>query len=126
MNSTHGKSGHGVATLRWAARSLAFALLVFWGAFFVEHLAWFTRPGRLPPPWAILVQGLHGMMLVGLLAGWRWEVPGALLVLAGAVSFFWAAAGANFFLVTAFTCSPAVLLLTVHLAERRVKPGDPA
>ena len=37
-----------VVVARWAARLWAAALVLFWGAFFVEHLAWFADPQRLP------------------------------------------------------------------------------
>ena len=62
-----------IGIARWAARILAAALVLFWGAFFVAHLAWFANPQQLPPPWVFLVVGLHFLMLVGLLVGWKWE-----------------------------------------------------
>jgi hypothetical protein len=40
--------------------------------------------------------GLRFVMLAGLLAGWRWEVPGAVVVLVSSVPFFAATAGRNF------------------------------
>jgi hypothetical protein len=125
MNATRMSPGRLVVTLRWVARGLATALLLFWGAFFVAHLSWFAQPDQLPPLWVFLTMGLHLLMLAGLLVGWRWEVPGALLVLAAAVPFFWVSAGPNFFLFTAVTSLPAVLWLTAGLAEWRGKTAGP-
>src|SRR5262245_29561409 len=85
-----------VLVARWAARIWATALVLFWGAFFVAHLAWFADPQHLPPPWVFAVVGLHFLMLVGLLAGWKWELAGAVVALASAVPFFAVAAGKNF------------------------------
>ena len=53
---------------RWLGRGLALLLFLFWGAFFVEHLAeWFSHPQAAPPPLrAWVAQGLHLVMLIGL------------------------------------------------------------
>jgi len=100
-----------VERLRWVARLLGAGLFLFWGAFFVEHLAWFTDPGRWPPPWVFLVQGLHLLLLVGLLLAWKRELLGGALILAAAVPFFWITAGRNFALFTLATSVPAALWL---------------
>ena len=57
-----------VVVARWAARLWAAALVLFWGAFFVEHLAWFADPQRLPPPWVFLLVGLTVGILLALRA----------------------------------------------------------
>jgi hypothetical protein len=101
-----------VVVARWAARLSAVALVLFWGGFFVHHtVEWFTDPSRWPPPYVIAVHGLHGLMLLGLILGWRWELAGALLVIATAVPFFTLAAGPNAALFIAATVVPAVLWL---------------
>jgi hypothetical protein len=107
-----------VAVARWAARISAAALVLFWGAFFVEHLAWFADPQHLPPPWVFVVVGLHFLMLVGLLAGWKWEVAGAVVALASSVPFFAVAAGRNFPLFASVTTVPSVLWLYCAWQER--------
>ena len=105
--------------LRWLARGLSGALFLFWGAFFVAHLGWFADPARLPPAWVCLTVGLHFLMLLGFLVGWKWELPGALLVLAAAWPFFWVAAGPNFLLFAAVSSLPAVLWLACGLMTTR-------
>jgi hypothetical protein len=105
---------------RWTARVWAAGLFLFWGAFFVHHLAqWFTVPGQWPPPWVVGVVALHGLMLVGYVVGWRWEVLGAVLVLATAVPFFYLAAGPNFPLYAAIAAGPAALWLYSSWRGRR-------
>jgi hypothetical protein len=114
-----------VAVARWAARISAAALVLFWGAFFVAHLAWFADPQRLPPPWAFVLVGLHFLMLVGLLAGWKWELAGAVLALASSVPFFAAAAGRNFLWFTLVTAVPSALWLYCAWQERRWRGPRP-
>ena len=107
-----------VVVARWAARISAAALFLFWGAFFLAHLAWFADPQHLPPLWVFLVVGLHFLMLVGLLVGWKWELVGALVALASSVPFFAAAAGRNFPLFALVTAVPSVLWLYCAWQER--------
>jgi hypothetical protein len=108
-----------VTIVRWTARGLAALLVLFWGSFLVHHLnEWFLQPQQLPPLWVILTVGLHLLMLVGLVVGWRWEVAGALLVVACAVPFFWVSAGRNFLLFAAVTCLPAALWLALAFLGR--------
>jgi hypothetical protein len=114
-----------VGVARWAARLWAAALVLFWGAFFLEHLAWFAYPQQLPPPWVFVLMGLHGLMLVGLLAGWKWELVGAVLVLASSVPFFAVAAGRNFPWFALVTAVPSVLWLYCAWQERGPRSGQP-
>lgn len=119
MDATHPGSSRLVLTLRWSARILAAVLVYVWGGFFLHHLwEWFSDPANLPPPFVFVAQGLHLLFLLGLLVGWRWEVPGALLVLAGAVPFFWIAAGPNFLLFASVTCLPALLWVGCAILTR--------
>jgi hypothetical protein len=77
------------AVFRWLGRGLAVLLCLFWGAFFVAHLAWFA-PGQpaWPPPWVWTAQAFHLVMLAGLaLTAWR-EKPGAVLTVLGTSLFF--------------------------------------
>jgi hypothetical protein len=124
MDAVHSVPRRDVLIARWAARGLAAALVLLWGAFFVHHaLEWFTNPAKLPPPFVFVMQGLHGLFLLGLLVGWKWEVPGAAMVLAAAVPFFWfAARGNNVLLFTAATSAPAILWLYCGLMTASARP----
>ena len=75
---------------KWAGRSAALLLLLFWGAFFAEHLMeWFLRrDGRYPPPWVWLGQFLHLGMLVGLALMLRWDRLGAIVLAVATAAFF--------------------------------------
>lgn len=75
---------------RWFGRLLALLLLLFWGAFFVEHLGeWYLRAdGRYPPAWVGVSMVLHFAMLAGLLVMLRWEWPGTLVTLLATAAFF--------------------------------------
>jgi hypothetical protein len=108
-----------VSVARWTARIWASALVLFWGSFFVAHLAWFADPQRLPPLWVFLVVGLHFLMLAGLLVGWKWELAGALIALASSVPFFAIAAGRNFPLFALVTAVPSALWLYCAWQERK-------
>ncbi len=108
-----------VGVARWTARIWAAALVLFWGAFFVEHLTWFANPQQFSPLWVLLVVGLHFLMLAGLLIGWKWEPLGALAALASSVPFFAVAAGRNFPLFAVLTAVPSVLWLYCAWQERR-------
>ena len=108
-----------VGVARRTARIWAAALVLFWGAFFVEHLAWFADPRRLPPLWVFLLVGLHFLMLAGLLAGWKWELAGAAVALASSVPFFAVAAGRNFPWFALVTAVPSALWLYCAWQERR-------
>jgi hypothetical protein len=105
--------------VRWLARLLAVGLVLFWGTFFVAHLSWFFTGEGLPPPEVFALQGLHLLLLVGLLAGWRWELAGGLLVLLASLTFFWFAAGSNFVLFAGVTSLPGLLWVGLSEVERR-------
>src|SRR5262245_60505585 len=74
---------------RWLGRTLALLLLLFWGAFFLEHLSeWFLGPQGAPPLWVWVSQVLHLGMLVGLaLMLWR-DRLGALVTALATTAFF--------------------------------------
>ena len=92
---------------------LALGLFLFWGAFFVAHIkAWFIDPfPQSPPPKVWLIVALHGGLLAGLLAGWRWELAGALIVLFAGGTFFWLMAGTKLLGYFAITALPALAWL---------------
>lgn len=102
-----------LSATRWLARVLALGIFLLWGAFFVEHVQeWFIAPFPKHPPLKVCaIMGLHGLMLAGLLALWRWELAGSLLVLAAAGAFFFAVAGKSALLFFGVTALPALLSL---------------
>ena len=68
---------------------LGVGTLSFWGLFFIEHTAeWFTHPNQWPPLHVTLLHAAHLVFLLGLLAGWRWELIGGVVVLVAAVMVF--------------------------------------
>lgn len=106
-------------SLHAAARVLAALLIVFWGIFFVEHLAWF---GVWPPPpgriW--IAQVAHLVLLVGLLLSvMRHELIGSAIAI-GAASVLILAAGFRdvpwLFWVTVM---PAILFAAAHASASR-------
>ena len=112
----------------WTGRLLALGLVLFWGAFFVEHLQqWFLHPVKgFPPVWVWLGQLAHLVILIGLMALWRWPVIGSILTLLGAICFFGglaisaATAGRQYLSFLAFlgvTIIPALLTLACWFAR---------
>ncbi|NUN68457.1 MAG: hypothetical protein HUU02_01975 [Bacteroidetes bacterium] len=85
-----------VTVSRTAARILSLLLFLLWGAFFVEHLSWFSTESLNTPPVQIwFAQGAHFLLLAGYLSSLRWERIGSLLITVNAVLFFGYAAGTN-------------------------------
>lgn len=82
-------SGLGVAG-KWGGRLIALLLLVFWGAFFVDHLSeWFLQGGgRYPPRRVWIQQFFHLAMLVGFGLMLKWDRLGSVVVLASGTAFF--------------------------------------
>ncbi len=109
--------------IRWTARVLGFLVFLFWGAFFVEHLVeWFSDPSNLPPMRVFLMQGLHFLMLAGFIISWKWEIPGAVLIIAASGIFFFNASGGTggmFMLFWGITAVPAILHIVAWELYRR-------
>ncbi|MFO0876240.1 MAG: hypothetical protein U0840_02615 [Gemmataceae bacterium] len=103
----------------WLGRGAALVLLLFWGAFFVEHLSeWFLRDdGAYPPVWVWAAQGLHLAMLIGLgvtiLRPWL----GMVLTLVGTVAFFGWIGVKSFPYLALINLVPLVLLAVSWLAS---------
>jgi len=78
-----------VGLVRWVARAVALLALLFWGAFFIEHLQeWFIQPfPDAPPVYVWFAQLLHFLILAGLIIGLQWERAGGILVVAASVLF---------------------------------------
>jgi hypothetical protein len=103
-------SGGGPAAevVRWVARALSIPLVLFWGAFFIHHLG---DPRVWHAPGAGRM-ALHLAFLLALIAGWRWEVIGAVVsIVASAVFFHYTAQAQSVWTFTAVTAIPGVLWL---------------
>ncbi len=111
-----------VTLVRWVARVSAAVLFLFWGAFFLAHLQWFADIHHWPPLWVVGLVGLHFLMLLGLVLGWRYELAGAALVMATAIPFF-AIAGRDPVLYAGVTCLPAALWLYCGWPVHRPGPA---
>lgn len=105
----------------WLGRIAAALLFLFWGAFFVEHLAeWFLRgDGRYPPVWVWFQQVFHLGILAGLAAMVKWTRLGtAILVIS--TSAFIAGIGLNrFSAIALLNAAPVALFAAASLLERR-------
>ena len=102
---------------RWTAWIWALAAFLIWGAFFVDHLGSFGR-GGFPSPSALFLEGVHLLLLVGLLLGWKWELAGGGIVVAAAVVFFAFTAGSNFIPFSVLTAAPGLLWLGCALSRK--------
>lgn len=73
-------------TVRWLARMVSAAILLFWGFFLTAHLtgheATASRPLTLSDS---IILAAMGISLLGLAVAWKWELTGALMTLAGCV-----------------------------------------
>ncbi len=127
MLATRVPSSGGEHWPRWTARVLGTLLFLVMGAFFIEHLEWFSqKKNSWPPLWVWLMQGVHLLMMASLLAAWRWELVGGFLVLATALVFFSQTAGRNFVLFSVVSALPALLWIYVGLKARQEGRGDGA
>jgi hypothetical protein len=112
----------------WVARLSAGLLLLFWGAFFVEHLQeWFLRAdGRLPPASVWIAQLLHLLMLIGLATSVVRPVWGAPVTAVSTILFFlWIIGYAGFPNLALLNLPPvsAALILAVPGWKGRTRPG---
>ena len=96
-----------VGVIRWSARIWGTGVALLWGAFFIEHLAWFGGPAT-PPPRVWLEQGLHFAMIAGLVAAWRYERVGGAIALVASIVFFASVGGPRFWPFVATTVPPAL------------------
>jgi hypothetical protein len=122
MNATTKKLAIGLAG--WAARILVIGVFLLWGAFFVEHLReWFIAPRpRVPPVRVYVFQGLHLLLLLGLLGSLRWARVGLVWVTIAACAFFLPVAGAKALLFVGLTILPVLLVVVFDYLKRANKP----
>ncbi len=79
---------YAIKLLRWVARAVTVLLLLFWGAFFLEHMSWFSTTTGTPPPGVVVRQLFHLLLLTGYLLALKWELTGSVIITIGAVAFF--------------------------------------
>jgi hypothetical protein len=105
-------SGRGMTILRMVARAWSAVSALVLALFFVEHLEWFADLHHLPPGRIFAAEGFHLLLILGLVAAWKWEVPGAMLAAVAAVGFTLAAEGGwRFVSVMVLLAGPAALFL---------------
>jgi hypothetical protein len=115
----------GVISLHWLARVLVVAVFLLWGAFFVEHTQeWFIAPfPQLPPLKVCVGQGLHLLMLIGLLTSLRWPRLGIVWVVVTAFAFFVDKTGSRFPVFFGLTILPVLLLGLCAWLDRKRNRG---
>ncbi|MCC6675685.1 MAG: hypothetical protein IT436_00950 [Phycisphaerales bacterium] len=114
----------GVSILKWLGRGLALLLVLFWGAFFIEHLnEWYRQPQGYPPPWVTIAMGFHLGMIVGLLLSLRWDRLGVLITIISTVGFM-VASGAVIPLML-INLAPAACFAAARLLNRRAGTAPP-
>jgi hypothetical protein len=112
-----------IAVVRWVARMLALALLLFWCWFYVGQIEqWVIQPlPQMPPLTVWVAQALYLLMVAGLVIGFRWELAGGLLVIGAAAPLF--ADSEPMFIPLAVM--PGLLYVACWLSDRVLK-GLPA
>jgi hypothetical protein len=109
---THaGHQNQTVRVVRRLARITGVGLLLFWGAFFIEHLSWFSDFGWPPPPGVWVLQAVHFLLLMGFIIALKWERAGSVLIIGSALLFLAPTSGKRFPLLFAITIVPALLYL---------------
>ncbi|MCG8352739.1 MAG: hypothetical protein MI924_33665 [Chloroflexales bacterium] len=111
-----------VIIVRWVARITGLGLFVLWGAFFIEHLAYFADVSNMPPLDVWVAQIAHLVLLLGFLIALKWEAVGSGLIILGAAVFFALTAGANFLVYFLLTITPALLYVFCWLRSKPARP----
>lgn len=111
-----------VSILRWLGRGVALLLVLFWGAFFIEHInEWYRQPQGYPPPWVTVAMGMHLGMIIGLLLSLRWDRLGILITIISTLGFM-AASGAVIPLLL-INLAPAACFVAARLLHRPAPPA---
>jgi hypothetical protein len=113
--------------LRWAGRGIAMLLLLFWGAFFVEHLTeWFLGSGGRPPLHVWIGQACHLIMLIGLALMLRWDRLGSIVTALGTTAFFASIGYRGFPFIALMNLVPIACFAATCLMDRSgVSPTAP-
>jgi hypothetical protein len=124
---TAAKSDVAAVAFRWLGRTLALLLVLFWGAFFLEHVAeWFGNlQGPLPPARVWIGQVLHLGMLAGLvLMLWR-EWLGAIVTVLTTAAFFASIGMHGFPYIALINLLPIACFAVSWYLPPRVRPACP-
>jgi len=126
--SGHDANGRSLTALRWIARIWGTTAVLLTAPFFFEHLTWFNDLNRLPPLHIFVQQAYHLLLLVGLIAAWRWNLAGGVLALLGGFGFFVAIGGGSRLLpiVSTITAPGVLFVLYAWLSHRVVHASAPA
>ena len=112
-------------SVRWVARIWGTSAALLWGAFFIEHLAWFKPSAGLPPLRVWLLQAVHFTMIAALFSAWRYERAGGMVALCASIVFFAAVGGSRLWQFLAITAPPAIAFIYCASRASR-KPSAPA
>jgi len=105
---------------KWLGRGVALLLFLFWGAFFVEHVAeWLILQGHLPPARVLIAMVFHGAMLVGLLMMLRWFSSGSAVTVLATIAFFSTIGMRHFPVLALINLVPIISLAIAFLLSRR-------
>jgi hypothetical protein len=107
--------------LRWIARAWSAPLILVWGNIFVEHLTRVDPNGFAVPLSLAMLQGLVLLLLIGLAAGWRWELAGGIITCVSVTLFFGLWGGPHPLIFANLTIAPGVVWLALGLETRRKK-----
>lgn len=105
------------AAFKWLGRIAAALLVLFWGAFFIEHLnEWYRHAPTYPPLFVSITMGMHLGMLIGLSISVRWARLGSLLTLIATAGFM-VSAGVFLPILLVNLAPPVCFLLAWSLAR---------
>lgn len=108
-----------VRIARWIGRGLCIALFILWGAFFIEHLGFFTHTGgEQPPLYVWLLQLVHGLLLISYFVCIKFERIGSMGILVFGLIFF-LSTGAGWYLLV-LSLSPILFFAYGWIRSRRM------
>jgi len=122
MNASSRISSRTMSAIRWVARILGIILFLVWGAFFVEHLAWFSRYPDIPPARIVFQQCMHLALLVGYVLAFRWELTGSMVIIGSAAVFFGMIGTTGALTLFLVSVAPGALFLFTWWKSREQRP----
>jgi hypothetical protein len=91
----------------WIARGLSLLLFLLWGAFFIEHLQFFSNYDATPPFTVYLTTSFHFLLLASyIFAMWK-HFWGSIMMITSALLFFILTSGVMFLPFFLFSVIPA-------------------
>jgi hypothetical protein len=107
MNYKSDKLAFSLKLVLWSARTLSLLLFLFWGAFFIEHLQYFTNAGEKPPFIVYLITSFHFLLLASYIFSMWKHLAGSLLIIVFALAFFVMSSGKMFLPFFMFSVIPS-------------------